>query len=135
MFEKLVSKIKIVEVGPRDGLQNEKKIVGTSDKIIFIQKLIDCGLKTIEVGSFVTPEKIPQMDDSAQVLRASLTNKSISFPTLVPNLYGLKRAMEVGAREISVFTATSETFNKKNINATIGESLLRIKDVTKRQKK
>jgi hydroxymethylglutaryl-CoA lyase len=131
----LPKKIKIVEVGPRDGLQNEKKIVSTSDKIIFIQKLVESGIKTIEVGSFVAPTKIPQMDDSAEVLRASLNYKNISFPTLVPNLLGLKRAQEVGAREISVFTATSETFNKKNINASIDESLVRIKEITTSAKK
>lgn len=135
MFEKKVSRIKIVEVGPRDGLQNEKKIVPTADKIIFIKKLIESGLKTIEVGSFVAPHKIPQMDDSSEVLKAALTKKGISFPTLVPNLYGLERAKEAGAKDISVFTATSETFNKKNINATIDESLLRIKVVTQSAKK
>jgi hydroxymethylglutaryl-CoA lyase len=131
----LPKKIKIVEVGPRDGLQNEKKIVSTADKIIFVQKLIDSGLKTIEVGSFVAPHKIPQMDDSAEVLKAVKGNKGITFPTLVPNLYGLERAIKAGAKEISVFTATSETFNKKNINATIDESLIRIKEITKTAKK
>ncbi len=131
----LPKKIKIVEVGPRDGLQNEKKIVSTSDKIIFVQKLIDSGLKTIEVGSFVAPHKIPQMDDSAEVLKAVIGNKGITFPTLVPNLYGLERAIKAGAKEISIFTATSETFNKKNINATIDESLIRIKEITKSAKK
>ncbi len=135
MFEKKIAKIKIVEVGPRDGLQNEKKIVNTEDKITFIQKLIESGLKTIEVGSFVAPNKIPQMDDSAQVLKAVLNKKGITFPTLVPNLMGLDRAMEAGARDISVFTATSETFNKKNINASIDESLKRIREITSAAKK
>lgn len=135
MFEKKVAKIKIVEVGPRDGLQNEKKIVSTADKITFIQKLIESGLKTIEVGSFVAPYKVPQMDDSAQVLKAVLNKKGITFPTLVPNLMGLDRAIEAGARDISVFTATSETFNQKNINASIDESLKRIREITRAAKK
>jgi len=135
MFEKKIAKIKIVEVGPRDGLQNEKKIVSNADKITFIEKLIESGLKTIEVGSFVAPHKIPQMDDSAQVLKAVLNKKGITFPTLVPNLMGLSRAVEAGAKDISVFTATSETFNQKNINASIDESLKRIKEVTSSAKK
>jgi hydroxymethylglutaryl-CoA lyase len=135
MFDKKVAKIKIVEVGPRDGLQNEKKIVSTADKITFILKLIESGLKTIEVGSFVAPHKIPQMDDSAQVLKAVLDKKGITFPTLVPNLMGLRRAIDSGAKDISVFTATSETFNQKNINASIDVSLKRIKEVTSSAKK
>ncbi len=128
-------KINIVEVGPRDGLQNEKKVVSTEDKITFVKKLIESGLKTIEVGSFVAPHKIPQMDDSALVLKAALKFKGVNFPTLVPNLFGLERAIHTGAREISVFTATSETFNKKNINASIEQSLVRIKEITQAAKK
>lgn len=119
------NKVKIVEVGPRDGLQNEKKFIETQDKLEFIKLLSESGLKTIEVTSFVRPDKIPQMKDATilypQVIK--LTGPlGIATPCLVPNLKGLEIAKSLGVEEISMFTATSNTFNQKNINATIDEA-------------
>ncbi len=123
--------VRIVEVGPRDGLQNEKTILDTSTKQQFIEMLSNAGFSTIEATSFVRSEKIPQMSD-AKALIQSLVDHSLSlekFPCLVPNLKGLEIAHELGVKEIAVFTATSEAFNKKNINASIAESLERIEEV------
>ncbi|EPZ51305.1 HMGL-like protein [Bacteriovorax sp. BAL6_X] len=130
----MTKKIKIVEVGPRDGLQNEKSFVATEDKLEFIRLLSETGLSTIEVTSFVRPDKIPQMKDAAnlypQVLKFT-QEKGIATPCLVPNLKGLEVAKELGVTEISMFTATSSTFNQKNINATIEEAHARQIEVAK----
>jgi hydroxymethylglutaryl-CoA lyase len=124
MLEDKKSQIKIVEVGPRDGLQNEKKVLTTDTKIKFINMLIDAGLTTIEATSFVRPDKIPQMKDSLQLYsQLNKTLEDVSYPCLVPNLKGLENAIESNVAEIAIFTATSETFNKKNINRSIKESL------------
>jgi len=121
--------IKIIEVGPRDGLQNEKKVIATADKYKFIKMLSEAGLTTIEVASFVRTDKIPQMKDARELCQQLFTDsslKNLSLPCLVPNLKGLEKASEAGVKEISVFTATSESFNQKNINSSIDESLEKI---------
>ncbi len=125
-------KIRLIEVGPRDGLQNEKTIINTQDKFTFIEMLINSGVRSLETTSFVRAEKIPQMSDGVELsrlLHTFLSNKEIELFSLVPNMYGLEKACECSLKHIAVFTATSETFNKKNINATIEESLDRIRPV------
>jgi len=115
--------VTIIEVGPRDGLQNEQKIVSAQSKIKFIELLAESGLKNIEVGSFVHPKWIPQLADSLEVIKGLNLSKDIICSALVPNMKGLERAKEAGIKRISVFTACSETFNKNNINMTIDESI------------
>ena len=117
--------VRIVEVGPRDGLQNEKQIVPTETKIEFIRRLAETGLKTIEATAFVSPKWVPQMADHAEVLRALPRGQGISYPVLVPNMRGFEAAVEAGAREVAVFAAASETFSQRNINCSIGESMER----------
>jgi hydroxymethylglutaryl-CoA lyase len=118
-----VKQVKIVEVGPRDGLQNEKSLVPTETKLAYITKLADAGLKYIEVTSFVHPRSIPQLSDALEVVQQLPKRPGVHFSALVPNMKGLERAMESGIREIAVFTAASDTFNKRNINMTVQESL------------
>jgi len=124
--------VKIVEVGPRDGLQNEKHTVALATKLELIRKLADSGLTCIEAGAFVSPKWVPQMADSLQVLQALDLSAGIDYPVLVPNDKGLDAALEAGVREIAVFGAASEAFSNKNINASIAESLLRFESVMKR---
>jgi len=126
---RLPDSVKIVEVGPRDGLQNEPSIVPTSAKIEFINLLSNTGLTVIEAGSFVSPKWVPQMADSGDVLQSIDRHPNISYPVLVPNLQGLSAAILAGAKEIAVFTAASETFSKRNTNCSIAESLERINAV------
>ena len=121
--------VRIVEVGPRDGLQNEKAMVATADKIALIEKLADCGLQTVEATSFVSPRWVPQLADAAEVFSAIRRKPGVAYPVLVPNLQGYERARAVGADEIAVFTAASEAFNRKNINAGIDESIERFRPV------
>jgi len=121
--------VKIVEVGPRDGLQNEKHIVPAAVKIEFINRLSECGLQTIEVTSFVSPKWIPQLADAEEVFKGIQKKSGVSYPVLVPNEQGMQRALEAGAKEVSIFTAASETFNQKNINCSIAESIERFKPV------
>ena len=121
--------VRIVEVGPRDGLQNEKAMVATADKIALIEKLADCGFRTVEATSFVSPRWVPQLADAADVFSAIRRKPGVSYPVLVPNLQGYERARAVGAEEIAVFTAASEAFNRKNINAGIDESIERFRPV------
>lgn len=126
MLEKRPSEATIVEVGPRDGLQNETTILSTEDKFQFIKLLADAGMKTIEATSFVRADKIPQMGD-AEVLYAKISKiKGVQFPCLVPNMTGLENALKVNVNHIAVFTATSDTFNKKNTNVTVEESFERL---------
>jgi len=123
--------VKIVEVGPRDGLQNEKGVVPTNGKIEYINKLSKSGLKFIEVTSFVNPKNIPQLYDASDVVKALKLDKDIVYSVLIPNMKGLDRALEAGIKHVAIFTAASETFNKKNINMTINESLSVFNDVVK----
>jgi len=123
--------IRIVEVGPRDGLQNEKTLVPTDIKIQFIDKLASAGLSHVEATSFVSPKWVPQMGDHAEVLSAvlKLGHQNVSYPVLVPNIKGFQSAHSIGAKEIAIFGAASESFSKKNINCSISESLKRFSDV------
>jgi hydroxymethylglutaryl-CoA lyase len=126
------SQVRIVEVGPRDGLQNEKTIIGTADKIALIDRLSATGLRTIEATSFVSPKWIPQLADAAEVFSGIQQRPGVSYPVLVPNEQGYARARAVGATEVAVFTAASEAFNQKNINASIDESIERFRPVLER---
>jgi len=126
--------VRIVEVGPRDGLQNEKTIVPTAVKIELINRLSECGLRTIEATSFVSPKWIPQLADAAEVYVGIEKKPGVAYPVLVPNEQGYERARAVGASEIAVFTAASEAFNRKNINASIDESIERFAPVMQRAK-
>lgn len=118
------TKVNIVEVGPRDGLQNEKAIVPTDVKLALISRLIASGLKTIEVTSFVSPKWVPQMADHEQVVKGLPPDSDeIHFPVLVPNLTGLENALKCKVKDIAVFAAASETFSQKNINRSIKQSL------------
>lgn len=125
----LPGKVRIVEVGPRDGLQNERQIVPTTIKIELITRLAACGLRTIEAGAFVSPKWVPQMADSTEVLRSIARREGVAHPVLVPNLKGLEAALAVGAKEVAVFGAASEAFSQKNINCSIAESLERFRPV------
>ncbi len=125
----LPASVRIVEVGPRDGLQNESTPVSTADKIKLIDRLGACGLRTIEATSFVSPKWVPQMADAAEVYAGLRKRPGVRYPVLVPNEQGYARARAVGVAEIAVFTAASEAFNQKNINASIAESLARFEPV------
>jgi hydroxymethylglutaryl-CoA lyase len=128
------SHVRIVEVGARDGLQNEKAIMPTATKIELIDRLSATGLQTIEATSFVSPKWVPQLADAAEVYSAIRKAPGVRYPVLVPNLQGYERARSVGATEIAVFTAASEAFNRKNINASIDESIERFAPVLERAK-
>ena len=122
-MDPLPNRVRIVEVGPRDGLQNEAKIVPTAKKAEFIKLLVNAGLQEIEVASFVHPKWIPQLADAHELLQHLDSNPKVRYSALVPNMKGLERAIESGIRRIAVFTAASETFNRKNINMGIQESI------------
>ena len=128
----LPSRVKIVEVGPRDGLQNEKARIPTADKIRYIDLLSDSGLAVIEATSFVSPKAIPQLADADEVFRTIKKHDGVTYLVLVPNEKGLNRAIDAGVRSIAVFTAASETFTKRNINMSIEESLDVFGAVTRR---
>lgn len=127
----LPSFVKIVEVGPRDGLQAEPKFVDTETKIELVNRLSQTGLSVIEVTSFVSPKKIPQLADHATVFKSINKNPQVHYPVLVPNLQGLEAAIEAGVKEISIFTAASDKFTEHNINCTIEESFERYTPVIK----
>ncbi|HRQ60463.1 MAG TPA: hydroxymethylglutaryl-CoA lyase [Alphaproteobacteria bacterium] len=123
------SRVKLYEVGPRDGLQNEKQSVPTSIKIELIDRLSQTGLAHIEASSFVSPKAIPQLGDAAEVMVGIARKTGVSYPVLVPNVKGMEGALAAGVDEIAVFTAASEAFTKANINATIDESFERFAPV------
>jgi hydroxymethylglutaryl-CoA lyase len=125
----LPSKVRIVEVGPRDGLQNEKQPVPAAVKIELVNRLADCGLTAIEATAFVSPKWVPQMADATEVMAGIERRPGVSYPVLVPNEKGLESAIAVQAAEVAVFAAASEAFSQKNINCTIKESLERFKPV------
>ncbi len=125
----LPTSVRVVEVGPRDGLQNEKQAVPTQAKIELIERLAQAGLAVIETTSFVDPRRIPQLADAAEVLQGIERRPGVSYPVLVPNEQGMRRALAAGAHEVAVFTAASESFNRKNINASIDESIERFRPV------
>jgi hydroxymethylglutaryl-CoA lyase len=124
------SSVRIVEVGPRDGLQNEARSITTAQKIQFIQNLAGSGLQTIEAGSFVSPRSVPQMADSAEVFRGLRRRAGVTYTALVPNLRGLKDALLAELKEVAVFASASETFSQRNIKCSIAESLQRYREVT-----
>lgn len=125
----LPAEVKIVEVGPRDGLQNEKQFIATDTKVELINGLSDCGLRVIEVTSFVSPKWVPQMADANAVMSRIDRKNDISYPVLTPNLKGFEAALEVDAKEIAIFAAATEGFSQKNINCSIAESLHRFEPI------
>lgn len=123
IFDRLPRHVSIYEVGPRDGLQNESRMVPTADKIAFIDALSETGLPAIEITSFVNPRWIPQLADATEVARAVRRKPGVVYSCLVPNRKGLDAALEAGMTEVAVFLSASETHNKKNVNKTIAETL------------
>src|SRR4030088_696692 len=124
--------VRIVEVGPRDGLQNEKTPVSVADRIAFIGALVGAGLHTVEVGAFVSPKAIPQMVNSDQVLQGLSHHNDSEFHVLVPNVKGYEAARAAGARVIAVFASASEGFSRANIKCSVAESIERFKPVIAR---
>ncbi|MGE5177114.1 MAG: hydroxymethylglutaryl-CoA lyase [Hyphomicrobiales bacterium] len=125
-------KVRIVEVGPRDGLQNEKRAVPTEAKVAFVDALSEAGYEEIEVSAFVSPKWVPQLADAADVFARIRRKEGVVYAALVPNEQGLDRALEARAGKVAVFTAASETFNRKNVNASIEESIARFTPVVPR---
>jgi hydroxymethylglutaryl-CoA lyase len=125
----LPENVKMVEVGPRDGLQNETAYVPTHIKIELIQRLADAGVTVVEATSFVSPKWVPQMADNAEVMAGITRKAGVSYPVLVPNMRGFEAALAAGAQEIAVFSAASETFSKKNTNCSIADGLDRFSAV------
>src|SRR4051794_10750174 len=115
--------VTVYEVGPRDGLQNEKVTVATEAKVKYIDMLADSGLRVIEATSFVSPRAIPQLSDASDVMRQIERKDGVRYPVLVPNSRGMERALEAGVSEIALFTAASESFTRANINSSIAESI------------
>jgi hydroxymethylglutaryl-CoA lyase len=128
----LPARVTIVEVGPRDGLQNEAVTVAVGDRVTFVEKLADAGLPVIEVGAFVSPRWVPQMADTSSVFAGIERRPGVRYTALVPNLEGLSAAIEAGIDEVAIFAAASETFSQRNINATIDQSLARYAEVAQR---
>src|SRR5258707_8349754 len=125
-------RVTIVEVGPRDGLQNESVLVSTADKIAFVDLLSAAGLPVIEVSAFVSPKWVPQMADASEVFAGIAQRDRTRYTALVPNVAGLDRALAAGVREIAIFAASSETLSRKNINQSIDQSLAVYADVCSR---
>ena len=125
----LPSFVRVVEVGPRDGLQNEKARIPTEQKIQFIAMLSEAGLPVVEATSFVSPRAIPQLSDASEVMAGITQRTRTRYPVLVPNIKGMERALKAGVQEVAVFTAASESFTRHNINATIAESLTNFRPV------
>jgi hydroxymethylglutaryl-CoA lyase len=124
-----MERVRIVEVGPRDGLQNEKQTVSTDTKLELIERLAEAGLRDIEVASFVSPKWVPQMSDHSEIMRRLRRRPGVSYPVLAPNLKGYEAAVAAGAQEVSVFASASEAFSQKNINCSIAESIERFEPV------
>jgi hydroxymethylglutaryl-CoA lyase len=129
MTSALPSGVRIVEVGPRDGLQNEASIVPVEAKVALIEALVEAGLRVVEAGSFVSPKWVPQMADTAVVLARLRRIEGVSYPVLVPNMQGFEAACAAQVDEIAVFGAASESFSRRNINCSIAESLDRFRPV------
>jgi len=130
-----MTQVRVVEVGPRDGLQNEKALIPTDAKVAFVDALSEAGYTDIEVSAFVSPTWVPQLADAAEVFARIRRREGVRYSALVPNDKGLDRALEARAHGIAVFTAASETFNRKNINASIAESIERFRPVVPRAKR
>jgi len=131
----LPARVTVVEVGPRDGLQNEATTLTVEDRVAFCRELVAAGLSVVEVGAMVSPKWVPQMAGSDEVLRRVERRPGLRLPVLVPNRKGFEAARAAGAREVAVFTAASETFNRRNINASIDESLARFAEFLPEAKK
>ncbi|KAH1084246.1 hypothetical protein J1N35_024007 [Gossypium stocksii] len=129
VLRNLPAHVKIVEVGPRDGLQNEKEIVPTSTKVQLIKMLVSSGLTVVEATSFVSPKWVPQLADAKDVMDAIRNIQGARFPVLTPNLKGFEAAVSAGAKEVAIFASASESFSKSNINCSIEDSLARFRDV------
>ncbi|CAM9705303.1 unnamed protein product [Lampetra planeri] len=127
----LPNRVKIVEVGPRDGLQNEKTVVPTAVKIELIERLAEAGCPVVEATSFVSPKWVPQMADHVEVMTGIRKLPGVSYPVLTPNLKGFQAAVKAGATEVAIFGAASESFSQKNINCSIAESLQRFEEVAR----
>src|SRR5499426_1140134 len=127
--------VRIVEVGPRDGLQNEPGEVPTALKVELIERLADAGLSSVEATAFVSPKWVPQMADHTEVLERIRRKPGVSYPVLAPNLKGFEAARAAGATEVAIFGAASEAFSKKNINCSISESLDRFRPVVEAARK
>jgi hydroxymethylglutaryl-CoA lyase len=124
LFDSMPRRVTVVEVGPRDGLQNEAAPVPTEAKVRFVEALADAGLPVVEVTSFVSPRAVPQLADAGEVLAAVRRRPGVRYPVLVPNMRGLERAQAAGADAIAVFTAASDAFAERNINMSVEESLV-----------
>jgi len=129
LFDRLPKRVTIYEVGPRDGLQNESRIVPTAQKIELVDKLSETGLPAIEITSFVSPRWIPQLADGAEVARSVRRRPGVTYSCLVPNKKGLESALGAGMTDVAVFLSASETHNKKNVNKTIAETLKAFEEV------
>lgn len=125
----LPSQVRVVEVGPRDGLQNEQQAIDAATKIALIEQLADAGVSYIEAGSFVNPNWVPQMAGSEDVFQGIRRNKGVTYTALTPNIKGYQRAVQAGADEVAIFAAASESFSLKNINCSIAESIERFQPV------
>ena len=125
----MTESVKIVEVGPRDGLQNEKRTVTTETKLELIERLAQAGLRAIEATAFVSPKWVPQMGDHVDVLQRLQRHPGVSYPVLAPNMKGYQAAVAAGATEVAVFAAASESFSRRNINCSIAESIERFKPI------
>ena len=128
----LPERVTVYEVGPRDGLQNEPETLSADTRVDFVDRLTEAGLPAIEVGSFVSPKAIPQLADSEEVFRRIRRASGVRYSALVPNMKGFERALNAGVLEIAVFTAASETFNRRNINAGVDESIERFRPIVER---
>jgi hydroxymethylglutaryl-CoA lyase len=131
----MLSRATVTEVGPRDGLQNEKEVLPADAKVAFVEALADAGLAEIEVSSFVSPKWVPQLADAEEVFRRLRPRAGVVYSALVPNEKGLERALACGVRKVAVFTAATETFSRKNTNASIAETLERFRPVLAAAKK
>ncbi|MFL6655382.1 MAG: hydroxymethylglutaryl-CoA lyase, partial [Sulfurifustis sp.] len=131
----LPKQVKIVEVGARDGLQNEREPVPTAVKLELIERLGNAGLRTIEATAFVSPKWVPQMADNAQVMASLRRKPGVAYPVLVPNLKGYEAARAAGVDEIALFAAATEAFSQKNINCSIAESMERFRPVAEAARK
>lgn len=127
---RLPHRVTVVEVGPRDGLQNESALVSTADKAALVDRLTAAGHSVIEVSAFVSPKRVPQMGDASEVFAAIARRPRVRYTALVPNLAGLDRAMAAGVTEVAIFAAASDTFSRRNINQSIDDSLAAYADVT-----
>jgi hydroxymethylglutaryl-CoA lyase len=132
---RLPKQVRMVEVGPRDGLQNEAQVLPAVTKIALIEQLVDAGLTVVEAGSFVSPKWVPQMADTAEVLAKLKRRPGVSYPVLVPNMKGLEAARTAGVSDIAVFAAASESFSRRNINCSIAESFERFAPVAEAAKR